>query len=97
MISLGVFALPGKLGHCTKKVASALGQDDLDKLLQDFTIEGELHELGKAQMAKSVVPTHEFSLIVGSRELDVFSFFQWRQGVKGKWPLPGMTSEGSSS
>ncbi len=69
--SLGFLALPGKLGHCTKVAASALGQDDLGKLHWNFTIVGKLLELGKAQVAKLVVPTHEFSLIVGSRELDV--------------------------
>ncbi len=58
--------------------ASALGRDDLlGKLLQDFTIEGELIELGKGQVAKSEVPTHDFSLIIGGRKLDVFSFLCW--------------------
>ena len=31
--SLGFLALPGKLGHHTKKAAVTLGQDDLGKLL----------------------------------------------------------------
>jgi hypothetical protein len=76
--SLGFLALPGKLGHHTKEAASALGRDDLGKLLWNFTIKGELLELGKAQVAKSVLPTHEFSLIVSGCELDVFSFLCWR-------------------
>ena len=58
----------------TKQAASTLGRQHLGKLLWDFTIEGELLELGKNQVAKLVVPTHEFSLITGGRELDVFSF-----------------------
>jgi hypothetical protein len=94
--SLGLLALPGKLSHCAKKEASAYGWDDLGKLLWDFTIEGKALELGKAQVAKSVVSMHEFSLIIGRHELDAFSFFYWRQGVKGKRPSSN-TSEGSSS
>ncbi len=82
--SLGFLASPRKLGHRTKEAAIALGRDDLGKLLWNFTIEGKLLELGKAQVAKWVVPMHEFSLIVGGRELDVFSFLCWRRGVKGK-------------
>ncbi len=73
MISLGFLASPGKLGHHTKKAASTLGRVDLGKLLQDFAIESKLLELGKAQVAKPVVPKHELSLIVSSRGLDVFS------------------------
>jgi hypothetical protein len=42
MGSLGFIASPGKLGHCAKEKAGTLGQDDLGKLLWDFTIEGEL-------------------------------------------------------
>ncbi len=72
--SLGFLASPGKLGHCTKEAASAHGQDDLRKLLWDFTIECELLELGKAQVAKLAVPTYEFGLIIGGCKLDVFSF-----------------------
>jgi hypothetical protein len=56
--SLGFLASPGKLGHRTKEAASTLERDDLGKLLWDFTIEGKLLELGKAQVAKLVVPTH---------------------------------------
>jgi hypothetical protein len=84
--SLGFLALPGKLGHCTKKAAGALGRHDLGKFLWDLTVEGKLLELGKAQVAKLVVPMYEFSLIIGSRELDVFSFLCWRCGVKGMRP-----------
>ncbi len=70
--SLGFLASPGKLGH------SALGRDDLGNFIWDFTIEGELLELGKCQAAKPVVQTHEFSLIVDGCKLDVFSFLCWR-------------------
>jgi hypothetical protein len=87
VISLGFLASPGKLGHCPKKAASALGRQNLGKLLWDLAIEGELLELGKAQVAKAVLSAHELSLIVGGQELDVFSFLYQRQGVKGKRPL----------
>ncbi len=63
--SLGFLALPGKLGHRTKKTAGALGWHNLGEFLWDLTIESKLLELGKAQVAKAVVPTHELSLIVG--------------------------------
>ncbi len=79
---LGFLALPWKLGHCAKEAAGALGQHNLGKFHWDLTIESKLLELGKAYVAKAVVPMHELSLIVSSRELDVFSFLWWRQGVK---------------
>ncbi len=88
MGSIGFHALPGTLGLCTKKAAGALRWHDLGKFLWDLTIEGKLFELGKAQVAKVVVPTHELSLIVGGRKVGVFSFLWWRRGVKGKGPLP---------
>ncbi len=87
MISLGFLSLPGKLGHHPQKSASALGWQNLCKLLRDLTIEGKLLELGKAQVAKLVVLTHKLSLLVSGRELDVLSLLCWRQGVKGKRPL----------
>ncbi len=64
----------GKLGHCPKKAACALGWQNLGKLLWDLIIEGELLELRKAQVAKVVVPLHELSLVGGGRELDIFNF-----------------------
>jgi hypothetical protein len=78
VISLGFLALPGKLRHCPKKAACALGWQNLGELLWDLAIEGKLLELGKAQVAKMVVLAHELSLIVSDRKLDVFSFFCWR-------------------
>jgi hypothetical protein len=86
VISFGFLFLPGKLGHCPKKAASALGWQYLCKLLLDLTIEGKLLELRKAQLAKLVGPMHDLSLLVSSHELDVLSFLCWRQGVKGKRP-----------
>jgi hypothetical protein len=64
--SLGFLASPWELGHCAKEAAGALGRHDLGKFLWDLTVESYLFELGKAQVAKRVVPTHELSLIVGS-------------------------------
>jgi hypothetical protein len=45
---------------------------NLGKFLEDITIESKLLELGEAQVAKAVVPTHELGLIIGSSKLDVF-------------------------
>jgi hypothetical protein len=47
-------------------------------LLWDLAIDGKLLELGEAQVAKAVMPSHELGLIVSSRKLDVLSFFGWR-------------------
>jgi hypothetical protein len=58
----------GSLVIAPKRQPSHLGR----MILARF--QGKLLELGKAQVAKLVVPTHEFSLITGGRELDVFSF-----------------------
>ncbi len=35
-------------------------------------------ELGKAHVAKTVMPLHELGLVIGGRELDVFGFLGWR-------------------
>jgi hypothetical protein len=86
MISLCFLALPGKLGHCAKKAACALGRLNLGKLLQDLAVEGKLLELREAQVAKAVVPAHKLDLVIGGCKLDVFSFLGWRRGVKGKRP-----------
>jgi hypothetical protein len=37
-----------------------------------------LLELGKGEMTEAVVPSHEFSLIVGSGEADVLPLLRWR-------------------
>jgi hypothetical protein len=43
-------------------------------------------ELCEGKMTKAVVPSHEFSLIVGSGEVDVLSFFRWRCRIEGERP-----------
>ncbi len=86
MISLGFLASPGKLCHHPKEAACALGRQNLGKLFGDLDIEGKLLELRDAQVAKAVLPVHEFGLVVGGRELDVFCFLGWRLGIKGKRP-----------
>ncbi len=78
VVSLGFLALPRKLCHCTEKAACALGRQHLGKLLWDLVVEGELLELGKAQVTKTVMPLHELGLIIGGHELDVFGFLSWR-------------------
>jgi hypothetical protein len=64
----------GRLVIAPKRQPAHLGGMILAKFFWDLTIEGELLELGKAQVAKLVVPAHELSLIVSCRKLDVFSF-----------------------
>jgi hypothetical protein len=75
---LGFFAAPGNLSHRTKEAASALGWRDFRQLLGDFLVEGKLLELCKGKMTEAVVPSHEFSLIVGSGEVDVLPLLRWR-------------------
>ncbi len=87
VISLGFLALPGKLGHCPKKAACALGQQNLGKLLWYLAIEGKLLEIREAQVAKTVVPADKLSLVISGRKLDIISFLCRRGGVKGKRPL----------
>ncbi len=78
MVGLGFLALPGKLGHCTKKSASILGRQHLCELLWDLAIEGKLFELWEGKVTKAVMPSHELRLFVGGQELDVLGFFGWR-------------------
>ncbi len=78
MVGLVFLALPWKLGHCAKKAASTLGRQHLGKLLWNLAIEGKLFELWKGKMTEAVMPSHELGLLVGSRELDVLSFFGQR-------------------
>jgi hypothetical protein len=75
---LGFFAAPRNLGHRAKDAASALGWLDFRQLLGYFTVEGKLLELWEGEMIEAVVPSHQFSLIVGGGEVDVLSLFLWR-------------------
>jgi hypothetical protein len=75
---LGLFAAPRNLGHRAEDAASALGWRDFCHLLGYFTIVGELLELWEGEMTKAVVPSHQFSLIVGGGEVDVLFLFLWR-------------------
>ncbi len=89
VVGLDFLALPGKLGHRAKKAASTFGRQHLGKLLWNLAIEGKLFELWKGKVTKGVMPSHELSLFVGGQELDILSFFSWRQGVKGEWSSLG--------
>ena len=75
---LGLFTAPRNLSHCAEEAASALGWLDFCQLWGDFPVEGELLELCEGEMTKAVVPLHEFSLIVGSGEVDALPLFRWR-------------------
>jgi len=75
---LGFFTAPKNLSHCAEEAASTLGWLDFCQLLGDFPVEGELLELCEGEMTKAVVPSHEFSLIVGSGEVDVLPLLRWR-------------------
>jgi hypothetical protein len=44
VVGLGFLALPGKLGHHSKKAASTLGRQYLSKLLLNLAVEGKLLE-----------------------------------------------------
>ncbi len=78
VISIGFLALPGKLCHCPNAAACTLGRQNLGKLLWDLAIEGKLHELREAQVAKAVVPAHQLGLVIGGCKLDVFGFLGQR-------------------
>ena len=75
---LGLFTAPRNFSHRTKEAASAFGWRDFHQLLGDFSIEGKLLELCKGKMTEAVVPSHEFSLIVGSGKVDVLPLLHWR-------------------
>ncbi len=78
MVGLGFLALPGTLGHCSKKAAGTLGRQHLSKLLWNLAVKGELLELWKGEVTKVVIPLHELGLFVGGRELDVLGFIGQR-------------------
>ena len=75
---LGFFAAPRNLSHRAEEAASTLGWLDFRQLLGDFPVEGELLELREGKMTEAVVPSHEFSLIVGSGEVDAPPLLIWR-------------------
>ena len=83
---LGFFAAPRNLSHRAKEAASALGWRDCRQLLGDFPIEGKLLELCKGKVTKAVVSLHQFSLIVGSGEVDIPPLLLWRLRVEGEGP-----------
>ncbi len=75
MRGLGLFTAPRNFSHRAEEAASALGGLDCCQLLGDFPVEGELLELREGKMTEAVVPSHEFSLIVGSGDIGVFRSF----------------------
>jgi len=75
---LSFFAAPRNLSHHDEEAASALGLRDFRQLLGDFPVEGELLELCKGEMTEAAVPSHEFSLSVGSGKVDVLPLIRWR-------------------
>jgi len=75
---LGLFTAPRNLSHRAEEAAGALGWLDFCQLLGDFPVEGELLELREGEVTEAVVPSHKFSLIVGSGEVDVLPLLGWR-------------------
>ena len=60
-----LFAAPRKLGHCAEEASCTLGRGGLCKLLWDLAIDDKLLQLWKMEVAKAIVPPHQFSLVVG--------------------------------
>ena len=78
MRGLGFFTAPRNLSHRAKEAASTLGWRDFCQLLGNFPVEGELLELCEGKVTKAVVPSHQFSLIVGGGKVDVPPLLLWR-------------------
>ncbi len=62
----GLSSFPGYPGHSTKEPSRAGRRLDLGQLSWDLAIQGKLLELGEGQVAKAVMPVHEFGLVVDS-------------------------------
>ncbi len=75
---LSFFAAPRNLSHRAEEAANALEWRDFCQLLGDFPVEGKLFELCEGKVTKAVVPSHQFSLIVGGGNMDILSLFRWR-------------------
>jgi hypothetical protein len=66
VFALALFSPPQNLSNCTKHAACASKSTDIDQSLRDLTVVGELLELLEHKVSKTIVPTHQLSLVVWS-------------------------------
>jgi hypothetical protein len=75
---------PWSLSHGTKEAPHTSWRLDLGNALGDLTIERKLLEFGEQQVAKWIMQSHEFGLVISGTEVEVLILFQLRDKAKGK-------------
>ncbi len=79
---------PGYFGHGAKEASHAGRRLDLGQTSRDLAIKHQLLELGEGQVAKAVMPAHEFGLVVNCGQVDVLVFLKLGINVKGERSHP---------
>ncbi len=79
---------PGYFGHGVKEASRAGRRLDLGQTLRDLAVEHQLLELAEGQVAKAVMPEHEFSLVINCGQLDVLVFLKLGINFEGKQSHP---------
>ncbi len=75
---------PGYFGHGAKEASRAGRRFDIGQTSRDLAVKRQLLELGEGQVAKVVMPAHEFGLVVDCGQVDVLVFLKLRINLKGE-------------
>ena len=62
--------MPRNLGHGPVEAAGARGRLNLGEFLGNFAVFSENLELGEGKVAETMMPSHEFGLVIGGDDVD---------------------------
>ncbi len=80
-----LFPSPRYLSHGTIEAYSTCWWLDTCKFLGDLIVRSEVLELGKREVAKTMMPAHQLSLIVCGDVIDTVSRIQRWSNIKHEW------------
>ena len=78
--------MPRNLGHHAEETSGALGGIEQGQFLGNFVIEGKLLQPCEGKVTQTVVPTHQFGLIVSGGKGGVLLHGLWWIWIEGEGP-----------
>jgi hypothetical protein len=82
VLILALFTPPRNHGHGTNQAAGTSGSAYIGQSLGDLTMEGKFLEHIERMVAKTIVPTHELSLVIRSLVEYSFASLMGEEGLK---------------
>ncbi len=76
------FGLPRFICHGPKEAASAMRRANASKPRWDFAIQGKILEAGEELVPQTIVPLHQFGLVVGSGDKVLVLLDKRRRGIE---------------